>query len=321
MSSQRTGDADLLDQIGTPEGHWNLAVTLVDLDAAQPVRRANIGADENTVFEAGSLTKALTGLVLADSVQRGEVRLEDPVEKYVDLQKSSAGAVTLRELATHRGGYPRLGRRTYWAGLTTTFTAGNPYGADRDQLLAEAAAAEVKNRGAYEYSNLGAAVAGQAAAAAAGLSYADYMQARVFGPLRMTSTKIADRPEVAKGLTDRGRPSEPWVMDGYAPAGGAVTTAGDLTKLAQAVLAGKAPGMEALTPIAKGSEPDRRIGLFWIQSRVGERDTLVSWHNGRTGGYASFVGFDLAQRRAVIVLSDVSRNVDELAVRLLTEER
>ena len=47
----------------------------------------------------------------------------------------------------------------------------------------------------------------------------------------------------------------------------------------------------------------------------------IVWHNGRTGGYASFVGFDLAQRRAVIVLSDVSRNVDDLAVRLLTEQR
>lgn len=321
LSDRRTGDADLLDHIGTPEGHRNLVVTVVDLDAVEPVRRANIGANENTVFEAGSLTKALTGLAIADSVRRGEIRLEDPVAKHLGLQNTAPGAVTLRELATHRGGYPRLGGRTYWAGLATTITAGNPYGAGREQLLAEAAAVDVQNRGAYEYSNLGAAVAGQAVAAAAGLSYADYMQARVFGPLRMTATKIADRPDVARGLTDRGRASEPWVMDGYAPAGGAVTTAADLTKLAQAVLGAKAPGIDALTPIAEGSEPDRRIGLFWIQSRVGERDTLVSWHNGRTGGYSSFVGFDLAQRRAVIVLSDVSRSVDELAVRLLTQER
>lgn len=318
LSDQRTGDAELLEQIGTPEGYRNLVVTIVDTKAAQPVRRANIGADENTLFEAGSLTKALTGMALADSVRRGEVRLDAPVRDNLDLGGAPAGDVTLRELATHRSGYPRLGGRTFWTGVLSNLTAGNPYGADRSQVLAEAKAADVGGRGEYEYSNLGAAVAGQAAASAAGVDYADYLRQRLFVPLGMSSTRIAEEPVVAKGLTERGRPSEPWVMDGYAPAGGTVTTAADLTRLAQAVLANRAPGSAALRPIAEGSEADRRIGLFWLQTRVGERDTLVSWHNGRTGGYASFLGFDPARGRAVIVLADVSRNVDALAVRLLT---
>ena len=321
LSSERSGDPDLLTQVGTPPGHRNLSVTIVDLDAPQPVRRAGIGADENTLFEAGSLTKALTGLALADSVRRGEVRLDAPVGEYLDLGETAAADVTLRELATHHSGYPRLGGQTYWSGLVTNFTAGNPYGADRDQVLAEARSADTGGRGVYEYSNLGAAIAGQAAAEAAGLGYAEYLQQRLFGPLHMTSTRVADAPVVAKGLTDRGRPSEPWVMNGYAPAGGVITTAADLTKLARAVLERKAPGVNALDPLAEAGDADRKIGLFWQHSLVGENDVPIVWHNGRTGGYASFVGFDLAQRRAVIVLSDVSRNVDDLAVRLLTEQR
>ena len=44
-------------------------MAVVDLDADQPVRQAFIGADQGTLFEAGSLTKALTGLALADSVE------------------------------------------------------------------------------------------------------------------------------------------------------------------------------------------------------------------------------------------------------------
>ena len=46
---------------------------------------------------------------------------------------------------------------------------------------------------------------------------------------------------------------------------------------------------------------------------------MITWHNGRTGGYASFLGFDLAERRAIIVLADVSKNVDALALRLLNQ--
>ena len=252
LSSERSGDPDLLAQIGTPEGHRNLVVTMVDLEAAKPVRQANFGADENTVFEAGSLTKALTGLALADSVRRGEVRLDAPVGEYLDLGETAAADVTLRELATHHSGYPRLGGQTYWFGLMTNLTAGNPYGADRDQVLAEARSADTGGRGAYEYSNLGAAIAGQAAAEAAGLNYAEYLQQRLLGPLGMSSTRVADEPVVAKGLTERGRPSEPWVMNGYAPAGGVITTAADLTKLTQAVLTRRAPGVSALESARRG---------------------------------------------------------------------
>ena len=130
LSTTRTGDADLLTQIGEPAGYRNLHVTVVDLDSASPIRRANIGATETTLFETGSLTKALTGLALADSIRRGEVTLDDPVAKHLDFGDAPAGQVTLRELATRHAGYPSLGGRTFWTGLTTMVTAGNPYRAD-----------------------------------------------------------------------------------------------------------------------------------------------------------------------------------------------
>lgn len=38
--------------------------------------------DEHTVFEIGSVSKVFTALLLADMVERGEVRLDDPIEKY-----------------------------------------------------------------------------------------------------------------------------------------------------------------------------------------------------------------------------------------------
>src|SRR5215210_3520867 len=38
--------------------------------------------DGETVFEIGSATKVFTGLVLADMVRRGEVSLDDPLQKF-----------------------------------------------------------------------------------------------------------------------------------------------------------------------------------------------------------------------------------------------
>src|SRR5438093_6809964 len=37
----------------------------------------------NTVFEIGSVTKTFTTLLLMDVVERGEVKLDDPVAKYL----------------------------------------------------------------------------------------------------------------------------------------------------------------------------------------------------------------------------------------------
>src|SRR4029079_13697275 len=39
--------------------------------------------DGNTVFEIGSITKVFTTALLADMVARGEVKLDDPISKYL----------------------------------------------------------------------------------------------------------------------------------------------------------------------------------------------------------------------------------------------
>ncbi len=68
--------------------------------------------DENTVFEIGSVTKVFTGTLLAEAVRRGEVKLDDPVSKYlpatVKTPTRNGIEITLLELATHTSGLPRL---------------------------------------------------------------------------------------------------------------------------------------------------------------------------------------------------------------------
>jgi CubicO group peptidase (beta-lactamase class C family) len=68
--------------------------------------------DADTLFEIGSITKCFTAVLLADMVHKGEVRLEDPAERYVPegvrLPRVAGRAITLEDLATYSSGLPRM---------------------------------------------------------------------------------------------------------------------------------------------------------------------------------------------------------------------
>ena len=71
-----------------------------------------VAPDADTVFEIGSITKVFTSLVLADMVVRGEVRLDDPVAKFLPKTVRVPGRdgreITLLDLSNQVSGLPRL---------------------------------------------------------------------------------------------------------------------------------------------------------------------------------------------------------------------
>jgi CubicO group peptidase (beta-lactamase class C family) len=324
LAGARNGDPTVLahldDQagMGMLAGYHGVAVAEVDLDAAQPVRLAGIGADDTTLMEVGSMTKAMTGLVIPDAVRRGEIRMDAAVSTYLpQLEGSPAGTATMHELVTHTSGYAEFGaatlRRAAWkAPLGQNFLT-----ADSTQLTEEARNQTRSGRSRYAYSTLGSAIAGQAVAAAAQLSYADLMRTRLFEPLGMTHTAIEDdHALVAAGRSHTGLPVQPWVMSAYAPGAAAVSTTGDLAKLATALLDGTAPGMAALEPTTATDQPNTRIGDFWRTSTWPTGQTITS-HGGQTGGYASYLGLDRPRHKAVIVLADVANDASDVGTQLL----
>ena len=76
--------------------------------------RMSLGGAEatpDTVFEIGSITKVFTALLLADMVERGEVKLDDPVRNFlpasVKVPSRGGKEITLVDLATQTSGVPR----------------------------------------------------------------------------------------------------------------------------------------------------------------------------------------------------------------------
>jgi CubicO group peptidase (beta-lactamase class C family) len=287
------------------------------------VTYAGFGADEHTAYEVGSLTKTFTAALLADAIRRGEVTAETPVGALLPLAGAPVADATLAELASHRSGLSAqgmlLGDTVPWA--LRHLTHRNPFTHDRDGLLAIARTAPLGERGAFVYSNLGAALLGHALAAAAQTEYDRMVEERLFAPLRMDQSSLprtaADLPRGAPtGYSAAGVAEAPWAIDGWAPAGGVRSNAADMARYARALLDGSAPGSDALAP--RWQFGRTHVGYAWLTRDYQGRTVTLS--NGLTGGFTSKIVLDRANGRAVVVLSNTAAAVDTAADNLLVGE-
>ncbi|MDP9824213.1 CubicO group peptidase (beta-lactamase class C family) [Nocardioides massiliensis] len=304
------------DRLG--DGLWGAG--LVTPEATHLVRN---GLPEDGDVEIGSISKGVTGLLYVTALDRDEVTADDRLAQHLpDLGGSPAGDVPLGSLARHRSGLPRLpkidgmGRRS-WDMLVH---AANPYGDSLADLLAQTRRTKVGRPGRPAYSNLGFQLLGHALAAAAGTTYADLVRQRVSDPLGLGSWHVPAttddlRPTAVHGTTRRGRAAAAWTGEGIGPAGGIRSTLADLTGFAEALLAGTAPGIAALDPVADFLGRGVRIGAAWITTEADGR--AITWHNGGTGGWRTYLGLDRAAGRAVVVVQGRAASVDALGVELV----
>jgi CubicO group peptidase (beta-lactamase class C family) len=280
--------------------------------------------DGRTIFEIGSVTKAFTATLLADMVKRGEVTLDTPVADLLpnDVRVPSAGVVTLRHLATHTSGLPRLPDNL---DLSNTI---NPYADYTAEMLYKGLTDDVRRHKPgqrYEYSNLGAGLLGHALARKAGRTYEQLVIERICKPLGMRDTKMtldaADRARLAQGHDFAGVELPPWDFDALAGAGAIRSTADDILAFVAAnlgLIESPNPLRDALrlTHERQAGADDERtdIGLGWhIGTRTGAR-----WHNGQTGGYHSFVAFVPEKQVGVVVLCNTGGGmVDTIGTQLL----
>jgi CubicO group peptidase (beta-lactamase class C family) len=209
------------------------------------VTYANFGANEDTDYEIGSITKTFTGLLLADAIERGEVVADAQLGTLLPLAGAPLADATLAELASHRSGLSAQGMQL---DETIPFLLRlqmhrNPFVQDRDGVLAIARKATLTKRGDFVDSNLGTALLGHALAAAAHTDYVTLVQQRLLTPLGMSATSLpltaTDLPtEAPTGYSADGMAEAPRTINGWAPAGGARSSPRDMARFARALLDG-----------------------------------------------------------------------------------
>lgn len=263
-------------------------------------------------FALGSMTKTLTGIVLASLVGDGTVSLEDPVGRWLDAGTSAD--VTLGQLATHTSGLPRLSPGHVSGGP-------DPYGF----LTARAAEQELRAapaapRGAeWDYSNFGFQVLSLALERASGVPYGALLEQSVFGPLDMTCSGVPGRGggRLIQGHRE-GRPVLPWTHH-LCGAGGAEASAEDLARYLAACLSPPDSAIGRAIRTAQQPhfriDPQRSSGLGWALGPAG-----YLGHDGATAGFRSMLGIShLTGRGAAVVVSDRSARGLGSAVRRVLE--
>jgi serine-type D-Ala-D-Ala carboxypeptidase/endopeptidase len=268
--------------------------------------------DGDTIFEIGSVSKVFTSLLLADMVNRSEVRLDDPASKYlpdsVTVPERSGKAITLLDLSTHGSGLPTLPSNLKPKDVR------NPYADYSVDALYQFLSGYTLPRdpgSEFEYSNLGAGLLGHLLASCVGADYESAIRTRITEPLGMPDTGItlssSMQQRMATGHNAMLAPVANWDFLTLAGAGALRSSANDLLTFLEAFLGYKA---SPLAPAMKTMFDVRRpfgkleVGLGWTISSV--RDREIAAHDGGTGGFRSLVGYDPNERIGVVVLSNAS---------------
>lgn len=269
--------------------------------------------DDHTVYEIGSVSKVFTSLLLAEAVVRGEVALDTPIANLlpeeVTLPEGAGKKITLRMLATHTSGLPRI------PASIPPDDYHNPY-ADFDTADLWETLRTVQLRSApgarAAYSNLGVGLLGTLLAQRAETDFATLLRQRVTQPLGLTHTTLAlpghSDDALAPSYNNDGQAVGPWEFDALAGAGGIRSTLPDMMRFAEAILTPDESPLEAAINLAWEKQPlaaplvPGGQGLAWLLAGDGQ----THWHNGMTAGFHAALFINRQLKAASVVLMNRS---------------
>jgi D-alanyl-D-alanine-carboxypeptidase/D-alanyl-D-alanine-endopeptidase len=266
----------------------------------------------DTVFAIASLTKLFTALLLAEMAARGEVALEDPVNRYlpagVRIPALKGRELRLVHLASYVSGLPG------WPPNMKGLDPAKPFPAySQAELYAALNGGPLRYQpgSRYEYSNFGFGLLAHVLARRGGKSFEEMLVTRICEPLGMNSTRIvpnaAMRARLAPAHADIAKPIKPWVFpEPLAGAGALYSTANDMLNFLEGATGRRNALTRAFGTLLKARHPtdksDVETASGWMVSRtLGEEH---AWKDGATVGYSSFAGTSLRSRDALVLLAN-----------------
>ena len=282
---------------------------------------------EKHIYEIGSITKTITASLLFKAIEEGKINMEDCIDKYLDLPKKDYYP-TIKQILTHTSGYKDFYFESQMVSnfFKNFFNRRNDYyGITKEQLINRIGKINIKNRVyGFKYSNFGISVIGVILSNIYREDYAKIIKKYLKEELGLNNTTISN------GLGDLQNYWKWLENDAYLPAGGLTSDIEDMLKYAQlqlnitpeylSVMHNKITDINATS--GRNANMNIRMdsmGATWII----DTNNNIIWHNGGTGNYNSYIGFDMEKQVAVIVLSNLPPNyripATVMGVKLLTD--
>lgn len=289
-------------------------------------RENKIAADENSVYEWGSISKLLVWVSVMQLHEQGKLDLNADIKTYLPegfLTKLKYDEpITMLNLMNHNAG---------WQETIAGIEAG---GEDKiiplGEALKKSEPVQIFRPGEVAaYSNWGAALGGYIVECVSGMDYAQYVHENILAPLGMEHTSVgADLSDNEWVKTQREKQKAYMIMSaemaGMAmdedlgqciswinlyPAGSATSTLADITKFAQAFVADDTPlfeKQETLELMLSASDyhgdtdiPQSCHGLLPTEYAV-----TTYGHGGNTNGGSSNLVFDPVTKTGAVVLTN-----------------
>lgn len=272
-----------------------------------------------TPFCLGSVTKSFTALATMQLVEAGKIDLDAPVQRYLPwfrvADPKSSLQMTVRHLLNQTSGLPGSSGEHILADPD-----GSPGAAERQARTLSVVVLARPVGTAWEYSNSNYQLLGLIIEAASGVSYADYVQEHILGPLDMshttTSQAVAKQHGLAMGhqywfLVPLAAPNMP-IPRGALAGGGLISTSEDMARYMIALLNGGRYGSVRILSGAGVDELQRGVadfsgygvsfkyGMGWFVSEIGQ--TKLVWHSGTLPDFAAYVALLPEQRKGVVLL-------------------
>lgn len=267
--------------------------------------------DKDSLFTLGSTTKAFTATAITSLAQQHGFSLDEPIKKWLPQFELSnqliSNMISIQDLLSHRSGLGKF--QGDFAFFDSDFT--------KNQMMQKLNSFQLLNDfRAFEYTNIGYFLVGQAVEAVSGKTYENYLQDAIFSPLDMTRTTamtkefLAANNKAAPHTLENGKvlPREIGDISNMVAAGGISSSASDLSHWMIAQLGeGKYKGKQVISPkvIEQVRSPKILIGrsnppytIFnnsnfenyasgWYN--IDYEGTEVVTHNGGTYGYSSSI--------------------------------
>ncbi|HEY8227858.1 MAG TPA: exo-beta-N-acetylmuramidase NamZ domain-containing protein [Pyrinomonadaceae bacterium] len=302
---------------------------------SRAVQPANEPMTTDTIFDLASLTKVVaTATSIMILVERGKIRLSDPVSKYIpELKGEGRERITIEHLLTHRAGYaPDFDLRERWTG----------YDEAVKHLISEPLRSSPGTR--FVYSDIGFIALGEVVRRVSGMPLDQFAKKNIFVPLGMKDTGFVPNASLKSRIaptekrrgqlsylgdsnTDAGTEGEVWLrgqvhdptsyrMNGVAGHAGLFSTVNDLFIYCQMILnGGQYHSIRVLSPLTVAEMTRPRLvsagggtrGLGWdmntsYSTNRGELFPLGSF--GHTGFTGTSIWIDPASDMFVIFLSN-----------------
>lgn len=258
---------------------------------------------EHSVYEIASITKAVTGLLVAQAITEGKFSADDYIDNYLpkayQLNDNLKKRIKIKDLASHQSGltdidFPKLIEQN----------PQQPTKAITEKMIVDMinGTDSLTDYGKYRYSTIGFVLLGQILEEVYGESYKEILNESIFTPLEMNTTYTSDfnNADLVQGYNDKGSEQEVFVWNCVAPAGLIKSTTNDMTKYLQAVLENDG----YLTAAVKQQsqifyDGDTKVGLGVNSIQIGD-NTLIA-KTGDTLGQSSVLTYDLENNWGLIL--------------------